>query len=62
MKSLGDAHDGNCDKMINNQVHKLCARLALTTRISQCRGEYTRDGQSINFRSFVLFLLNVLMC
>jgi len=23
-------HDGgNCDKMINNQAHKLCARLAL---------------------------------
>ena len=41
-------HDGNCDKMINNQAHKLCAQLALKTRISQCRGEYTRDGQSIN--------------
>ena len=41
-------HDGKCDKMINNQVHKLCARLALKTRISQYRGEYTRDGQSIN--------------
>ena len=38
-------HDGNCDKMINNQAHKLCA---LKTRISQYRGEYTRDGQSIN--------------
>ena len=25
-------HDGgNCDKMINNQAHKLCARLALKT-------------------------------
>ena len=38
-------HGGNCDKIINNQAHKLCA---LKTRISQCRGEYTRDGQSIN--------------
>jgi len=35
--------------MINNQAHKLCAWLALKTRISQCRGEYTRDGQSINW-------------
>ena len=24
-------HDGNCDRMINNQAHKLCARLALKT-------------------------------
>ena len=33
------------DKMINNQAHKLCA---LKTRITQYRGEYTRDNQSIN--------------
>ena len=24
-------HDGNCDKMINNKAHKLCAWLALKT-------------------------------
>ena len=24
-------HDGNCDKMINTQAHKLCAWLALKT-------------------------------
>ena len=36
-------------KMINNQAHKLCAWLALKTRISHSRGEYTRDGQSINW-------------
>ena len=41
-------HDGNCDKMINNQAHNLCASLASKTRVSQCRGEYTREGQSIN--------------
>ena len=33
------------DKMTNDQAHKLCA---LKTRISQYRGEYTRDDQSIN--------------
>ena len=37
------------NKMINNQAHKLCAWLALKTHISLCGGEYTRDGQSINW-------------
>ena len=37
------------DKMINNQAHKSCAWLILKTRISQSRGEYTRDGQLINW-------------
>ena len=34
-------HDGNCHKKINNQAHQLY--FALKIRISQCRGEYTRD-------------------
>ena len=40
--------------MIDNQAHKLCA---LKTRISQYRGEYTRDDQSIK-RERILCLMS----
>ena len=35
-------HEGN--KMINKQVHKMCAWLALKTSISQCCSKYQRHN------------------
>ena len=43
-------HDSN--KMINNQQHKMCARLAIKTTISQCRGEYQRHFVSQGHKTF----------